>query len=72
MRHKLKRKIEVYCAENGITQTELAKQISNQTDDKISVATLNKWIKGTDTLHINKLINVMKYLNITVEDMENN
>lgn len=72
MRHKLKRKIEIHCAENGITQNELVERISQHTNDTISVPTLNRWINGTDTLHIDKLINVMKYLKLTAEDFENN
>ena len=72
MRHKLKRKIEIYCAENGITQCELVRQISQQTNDNISVPTLNRWVNGTDTLHIDKLINVMNYLKLTPADFENN
>jgi len=70
MRKKLKHKIEIFCAENSITQKQLTQKISKETEYKISVPTLHKWINGKDTLHLDKIMNLMKYLKLTPEDFD--
>ena len=64
MRKILKRKIEIYCAENEITQAQLCKKVG------ISQSTLIRWCNEKQLSNIDNLLSLMIELKLQPKDFE--
>ena len=71
-RTKLKQKLEALCQERSFSGIEeLVIRFSRESNSNISLPTLYKWIRG-DEKDLSRVIDFMKYCNLTCQDFEKN